>query len=88
MEKRFGVLRAIAAVYQILAVLALVGTVLTILSDTPYAKWLIVVVGVATAISFFATGEGILVFLGIEENTRRQADAMERWTSGQAPPAP
>jgi hypothetical protein len=70
-ERRYHALRFIGGVYQVLAILALLGTVLAAVGGTPTPYGLVV---------------SILVFLGIEENTRRQANAMERWTGG--PPQP
>lgn len=82
MKRRYHVLRFIAGVYQALAILALLGTVFAAFTGTPYGIVISLFVGAAVALSLFAIAETIDVFLGIEENTRRQADAMER----QSPP--
>lgn len=102
MEKRYGVLRAIGGLYQILAVLVIIGTILAALAlrsasqdsgnfgvaTSSYSMWIALAVGITSAVSLFATGEAIFVFLGIEENTRRQAIATERWVPSSTPIAP
>jgi hypothetical protein len=87
-ERRYHALRFIGGVYQVLAILALLGTVLAAVggTPTPYGLVVSILIGGGVTVSLFAIGEVIFVFLGIEENTRRQANAMERWTGG--PPQP
>lgn len=86
MSRHYPILRFIGALYQALAVLTLLGAVIAAVTGTRYGIVISLVVGVVIAVSLFAIGEVIFVFLGIEENTRRQANAMERWAGG--PPQP
>lgn len=88
MSRHYPILRFIGALYQALAVLTLFGAVVAAVggTPTPYGIVISLLAGVVIAISLFAIGEVIFVFLGIEENTRRQANAMERWAGG--PPQP
>lgn len=85
MSKHYPILRFIGALYQALAVLTLIGAVIAAVTGTRYGIVISLLVGVVIAVSLFAIGESIFVFLGIEENTRRQADAMERWGGGPPP---
>jgi hypothetical protein len=86
MGSRYGVLRAIGGLYQILAVFALLGALVGALTDSPYPAWVPIVVGVGAAVSWFAAGEAITVLLAIEEQTRKSAKLLEHHVE-QAPAA-
>jgi hypothetical protein len=73
--KRYPVLRAIATLYQILAILTIGAGLFFIIWGFDQQDGGFIATGVMGgligAVTFFAAAEGILVFLDIEENTRK-----------------
>ena len=73
--KRYPVLRAIASLYQILAILTIGAGLLFIIWGFDQRDGGFIVTGfmgtLIGPVTFFAAAEGILVFLDIEENTRK-----------------
>ncbi len=80
-EKRFRVLRIISAIYKVLGVLvlllAIVTLVLAIGMKDAQPGLVALAAGAGAALSLYAFGEGIQLFISLEENTR-QSNALLR----------
>ena len=89
--KRYPALRFISVLFKIFAVLSVLGGLLTVIGATSLGgsyggyggygvasliSFPIIISCIMAAVFLWATSEGILVFLDIEENTRKTAEAL------------
>lgn len=81
MGNRWAALRTLAAVFKVLAyieaVIVIIAALICLFKYPAYVFFMTLIGGAISFLYLYATAEGLLAFISIEENTRKTAEALE-----------